>query len=129
MTDSMLSKEKITVLLAEYTTLRAEVIQRSTWQIQMGAAATAGIGLGFALMIGTDIVAGIVLIAIAVMGGAIGMLFNNFETLKIVEEIKSLERRINDLAGDELLSHETRHGLPAESHAKRWHQFLSGDSN
>jgi hypothetical protein len=48
----------------------------------MGAAATAGIGLGFALMIGTDIVAGIVLIAIAVVGGTIGILFNNFETLK-----------------------------------------------
>ena len=59
-------------------------------------------------------------------GGALGILFNNRETMRIVEEVKALERRINDLAGEELLSHETGKGLLAQRHGARWLQFLSG---
>ena len=96
----------------------------------MGAAATAGIGLGFGLMIGVSVCGGIALIAVALLGAAIGITFNNAETLKIVDEIKQLERRVNVLAGgEELLSHETWHGLPAEGHVQRWRQFLGGGSN
>lgn len=129
MSDALLPKEKITVLLAEYSTLRAEVIQRSTWQVQMGVATLAIIGVGAGLMITANIAAGITLTVLAIAGFLVGWKFNDSETMKVVGGTKSLEQRINGLAGEELLSWETRHGLPAEGHAQRVGRFVSGSSN
>jgi hypothetical protein len=41
-----LLKEKITILLAEYSTLRSEITQRSTWQWQIQLAGVTAFGVG-----------------------------------------------------------------------------------
>ena len=77
-----------------------------------------------------SVAGGLILIIVSLAAAAIVLRFNHFEMMKIVNDVKVLERRINDLAGgEELLSHESRGGLAAEGHAARWRQFLSGRSN
>jgi hypothetical protein len=131
LTDKLLPKEKVTVLLAEYATLRAEIVQRSAWHVQMIAAAVAILGVSIGLMVSSNdnVYAGVVLITFAIVGLAIGLLFNDQEMRKVVDSVTSLERRINELAGDELLTWETRRGLPGEGHSERWRQLFSGSSN
>jgi hypothetical protein len=95
----------------------------------MGAAAAAMAGVAFGFAVSGNVVAGAIVLSTAIVAFVIGIRFNDTEMQKVIAEIRLLERRINELAGEDLLSWETRHGLPTEGHAQRWRQFLSGSSN
>ena len=95
----------------------------------MLAAGTTGFAAGLGIMITSNVLAGLIVIIVISGGAIVGIFFNNSETMKIVKDLKRLEERVNDLAGDQLLTHETGHGLAAEGHIQRWRKFVAGSSN
>src|SRR5690242_14595050 len=84
------------ILLAEYNTLRAEILQRSSWQIQMWTVAGAQIIviLGFAIIY-NHIYAGVILLFIATLIVAGGLLYNDQDIQIIASHVRTLETRIN----------------------------------
>jgi hypothetical protein len=121
-------KDQIQVLLAEYNTLRAETIQRGSWQIQMWTVAGAQtvVILGFTIIY-NHIYAGITLLGIATLVVSIGLLYNDQDIRIIAAHIRTLETRINTLAGEELLSWERKvGGLAAIGYGERLRRLFSG---
>lgn len=125
------NREQAQILLAEYNTLRAEILQRSTWQIQMWTVAGAQVVviLGFAIIY-DHIYAGVILLAIATLLVAGGLLYNDQDIRIVAAHVRTLEERINTLVGDELLSWERKvGGLAAISYGERLKRLFSGTSN
>lgn len=115
-TRGMESKDKIAIVLEEYKTLRAEVLQRTLMLSQIYAVAgTVGAGIIGAMVQYTAIASG------TVMLGALGGLVT-FATWLIDHEIRAvatrlqeIEAQVNALAGSRLLAWETDHGLQSPS--------------
>jgi hypothetical protein len=127
MSPGLTPKDKIQILVAEYATLRSEIIQRSTWQVQMAAIGGAAAAVVLSVIArGEAVYLGVFLLFFIITSLAISWLFNERETREVIEGVKTLERKINRLAGQELLLWETRKGIPAVSYTKRWARFLSG---
>jgi hypothetical protein len=107
--------QKISALLAEYNTLRAEVIAARGYVMQaIGITVPVVMGL-IGLTFSTSLVTQRWIIW-AIAGSAvvylcITFLWNEWNTRKFTKQIRILERRINDLAGgEELLTWESKHG-------------------
>ena len=126
MTSGLKTTEQIQILLAEYSTLRAEIIQRITWKIQLMTAAAAGIAIVGSTLLAGAIYTGVFLLFLVVVFFCTAILFIRRETSEVVDAIVKLERSINEMAGQELLSWETQKGLSAMGHAARWRRFLTG---
>jgi hypothetical protein len=114
--------QQISVLLAEYNTLRAEILAaRSnvaqaiglTVPVVMGL-----IGLSFSstLNLPTWIVLTIAIGAIVYLCATFA--WNEINTRKFTKQVRLLENRINDLAGDRLLTWENTMGWGAISFAE-----------
>jgi hypothetical protein len=110
-------KDKIQILLAEYNTLRNELIARTGYGFQIGAAIAAII----TWLLQQSLTAGSFLGFVFVIGGT--LLFariNVRDWAKAAAEVRDLEHEINSRAGEHLLSHERLSGAAGRM------GFLSG---
>jgi hypothetical protein len=106
--------QKIPVLLAEYNTLRAEVLAaRGNIALAVGLTVPVVmglIGLSFAPGIGPPMwmVGAITAVAVAYIG--LHLAWNGANTRAYTRQLRALEERINNLAGERLLTWETSQG-------------------
>ena len=124
-------KDQIQLLLVEYNTLRAEILRRSSWQIQMWivAVAQATVILGFAIVY-IYIYAGAILLFIATLPFVFGLFYNDQDIRIIAAHLRTLEARINALAGSELLTWERKvGGLRPIGYRERLKRLFSRPSN
>jgi hypothetical protein len=126
MSDDIGKKEQIQILLAEYGTLRAELIQRTWWQMQMITVSGTITMLIFGFIIAGHIVAGAALLVIGAISLTFALTAIDRDSRILVGHVINLERRINDLGGGEFLTWETQHGLLAVSLGRRLVQALKG---
>lgn len=109
--------QKISVLLAEYNTLRAEVMAARgnvaqavglTVPVIMGL-----VGLSFSPSLGPPIwiIGAITAIAVAYLG--LHFMWNEANTKHFTTQLRVLEDQINTLAGERLLTWESSHGWGA----------------
>ncbi len=120
MTDEpLLAREKVLVLLAEYSMLRAEILQRNSVLNGLlaagGAATVALIGLAFTKSFWVSLVLLIVAWAI----GFVAFRLLEFDTLAAARHVRDLEATINLIAGERLLTWETDHDLPTVGYRER----------
>lgn len=110
--DKIGTKEKIQILLAEYNTLRAEILQRNTVLNQflifsiatmLGLVGGLAVAEKFAVSIGSFVLLTCMIVVVfrIVMS----------DTRRVANRIRQLEARINGLAGEKLLEWESEHGL------------------
>jgi hypothetical protein len=108
-------KEKIDIIMEEYKTLRAEMIERHTAFIQIFSFGVSGlVGLvTFALTTESQTRRHIswLLTSALVSGVGAGLLTIHFDTGRLANQLQKIEAEINGRANDPLLSWETRHGL------------------
>ena len=124
-------KDQIQLLLVEYNTLRAEILRRSSWQIQIWivAVAQATVILGFAIVY-VYIYAGAILLFIATLPFVFGLFYNDQDIRIITAHLRTLEARINALAGSELLTWERKvGGLRPIGYRERLKRLFSRPSN
>ena len=104
-------KDEIEILLTEYNTLRAELLQRNTVTYQLvGVAATAIIGIIAFVFTQSLIGGGILLIVSPVIIWVVSRLLI-YDTLNVARHVQDLEKLINEKANTRLLSWESEHGL------------------
>lgn len=107
--------EEVQILLAEYNTLRTELLQRNTTAHQaLGVGGTALIAIS-AYVLTQKLLAGLLLLAILVVLVWIVLRMFDFDSRQAAERIKELERAINERAGAKLLAWETNSGLLGEN--------------
>jgi hypothetical protein len=111
-------KERVSVLLAEYNTLRTEMMQRYTnltsfftMSITSGVTIVGIVSLNS--FIHATILAGILVAALCVV-----IFIINRDFSRLAAQIQSLESRINAKSGEALLTWETAHGRPPETYMK-----------
>jgi hypothetical protein len=110
-------KDKIQILLAEYNTLRNELIARTGYGFQIGAAIAALI----TWLLQQEFTTGAFLGFIFVIGGALLFAWVNVRDWnKAAAEVRDLEDEINNRAGEHLLTHERLSGAAGRM------GFLSG---
>jgi hypothetical protein len=106
-------KDKITILLAEYNTLRQEVMAARTNVGQgagvFAAAIMADVAFGFSYGKNNPEVAIIVAILAVFYFGALVM-WNEKGTTSFTRRLREIENEINSLAGERVLVWETIHG-------------------
>jgi hypothetical protein len=117
--------EQTTILLAEYATLRAEIIQRSSSEYQIytvsGTIFVAIVGTSLAIHSASTCI-GLTAILSALV--TVALRFIDYSTRQTAARLQELEQTINGLAGRELLVWESRHGLLAVGYGPRWRQVL-----
>jgi hypothetical protein len=110
--EKLSNKDKIAVLMGEYSSLRAEVHHRLTSLLTFtGTGITVAIALVGAIIAQPTWVALYVLLVVAIslyVGFAVLMDYNVYQ---ITKRIRELEAQINLCAGERLLKWETDHGL------------------
>ena len=106
--------KKITGLLAEYNTLRAEVIAAQGSITQAGqiffAAATAIVAFAYTSSDRPWLVGAIAIVALAFLIVAWTWRWNGRNTQILTRRLREIEAEVNRLAGDEILTWETHHG-------------------
>jgi hypothetical protein len=95
--------DRIPVLIAEYNTLRAELIQRSTIYHQFFPLTTTALItlLGWVVVTGKSLCLVLLLAAIAVLVLYVMHRRANYDTRKLGEHLRGLEERVNRLAGSD----------------------------
>lgn len=130
MSDSRISQhDELTILLAEYTSLRDELLQRNTVLNQtyaMAAAIVAGI---FTLLASPLWVVGVILTIVLPLPVALFTLMLRYDTDDAAARVREIEAMVNEIAGKQLLVWETRHGLSSVSYWDRLRIVLRGRSN
>jgi hypothetical protein len=106
------SKEKLTILLAEYSALRAQLLQRNTIINQMfsisGTMLLALVTLGFT----QSLWAGFLLLLVAPPILLFTFRLNESDMLVTAKRLEELQSEINDYAGEALLKSATAAGEP-----------------
>ena len=119
--DKLSNKDRVLIILEEYKTLRAEILQKTTIINSLYVAA----GTALLTIVGVSVVSGsllaglilIPLLLILIIGAS--LLFHH-DLVKISIHLKALERDINLRAdGDPLLMWETKSGLDTMGFAAR----------
>ena len=118
-------KERVQILLAEYATLRAEIVMKGAAQFQVATVAgTATIAiLGFTVATQTLGLGAILLLA-TVTFLVIALRFIDFDTRLAAARIREIEASVNALAEEKLLVWETEKGLLSIGYGKRWRRIL-----
>ncbi len=106
--------QKITVLLAEYNTLRAEVLA-ARGNVAQAASLTVPVVMaliGFSFSTSLSIRKWVVWAVAVVAAAYLGVIFvwNEVYTRRFTAQLRMLEHKINELAGEQLLTWETQHG-------------------
>jgi hypothetical protein len=125
------AKDQVQLLLVEYETLRSEILRRSSWQIQMWTVSIAQIVVILLVAIVYDyLYAGVILILVATLPFVFGLLYNDQDIRIIAAHLRTLEARINALAGAELLTWERKvGGLRPIGYRERLRRLFSRTSN
>jgi hypothetical protein len=100
-------KEKIQILLAEYNTLRDELIARTNFGLQIGAGLAAILTWLLQQPSSWRPFAGGVIVVLGICGFS---WVNIRDWGKAAEEVRDLEHQINSRAGEHLLTHERLSG-------------------
>ena len=122
-------KEQLQILLEEYNTLRAELIQRTSWQMQMATVTGSAIVVTSGFVISGNVIGGVLLLCLAAIALTFGVFAIHRDTRMIAKHMQDLEEKINDLAGKRLLTWERDHGILAVGLLERFRRTLAGDSN
>jgi len=100
-------KERLQILLAEYNTLRAEILTRTSNGFQVTTISAGFIGLLLQWPLGKQFWIGLVFF-VALAASCIWIILS--ATAKVSARLKILENEINDYAGKELLTWENHYG-------------------
>ena len=122
------AKDQVQLLLVEYNTLRSEILQRSGWQIQIWivAVAQAVVILGIAFIY-DHIYAGVILLLMATIPFVFASFYNDQDIRIIAAHLRTLEARINAVAGNELFTWERKvGGLRPIGYRERLRRLFSG---
>jgi hypothetical protein len=122
------AKDQVQLLLVEYNTLRSEILQRSGWQLQIWivAMAQAVVILGFAIVY-NHIYAGVILLFMTTIPYAFALFYNDQDIRIIAAHLRTLEARINAVAGNELFTWERKvGGLRPIGYRERLRRLFSG---
>lgn len=120
---AMEDKDRIDILMKEYDSLRQEILSRTNNRfVMLGLVATF---LGFALFTENSIFEsrflGLDTRAIVVISGILILmaiwLFFGYLVGALAARVSAIERHVNEIAGEQLLEWETRHGFG------RWGRF------
>ena len=125
------ANDQIQLLLVEYNTLRTEILRRSSWQIQMWIVAVVQIVviLGFSIIY-DYIYSGLLTTLLSSLPFVIGLLYNDQDIRIIAAHLRTLEARINALAGNELFTWERKvGGLRPIGYRERLRRLFSRTSN
>ncbi|MGJ4973415.1 hypothetical protein ACQR1N_30910 [Bradyrhizobium sp. HKCCYLRH1073] len=121
MSSELGAKERIQILLAEYNSMRAQIIARGTAIIQILTIGVAAIGAIAAWLSQQPYFA-----AVVVLLTSIGITVISRLTFRYLDEeaahVRALEKRINVLVGEELLTWELNHGRAGGGY---WHGFFA----
>lgn len=106
--------QKVTVLLAEYNTLRAEVFTARANFVQamalMVPVITGLIGISFSPLLKIPACVIWAVIAFAIVYLTVAFIWNELNIRRFSQHLRVLEGQINTLAGEDLLTWETTHG-------------------
>src|SRR5438105_3339506 len=109
----MEAKDRISILLAEYNTLRAEVLTARTNVVQaisVGTPFVLALGGVYFTVHGHKFVSGIAMLAILIVVTSVAV-WNDLNTRSFTKRIRAIEKAVNALAeGDRLLIWETDYG-------------------
>ena len=106
------TKEKLQVLLAEYSSLRAEILQRNTVMNQfLTTSITASVAIVGLTILHQSVIVGLLIGCLLVLVIFFVATVISFDTRKAAQHVQKLETRINALAGDKLLEWETENGI------------------
>ena len=125
------ANDQIQLLLVEYNTLRTEILRRSSWQIQMWIVAVVQIVviLGFSIIY-DYIYSGLLMTLLSSLPFVFGLLYNDQDIRIIAAHLRTLEARINALAGNELFTWERKvGGLRPIGYRERLRRLFSRTSN
>jgi hypothetical protein len=100
-------KEKLQVLLAEYNTLRSEILTRTSNGFQVTSISAGVIAVLLQWSPGPQLWIGLVIFS-AMCGSCLWIILS--ATAKLEARLRSLETIINDRLGEELLTWERRYG-------------------
>lgn len=120
MAGSLTAQDQVLVLMSEYTSLRAEILQRGSWAIQMSTVAgTMTVAIfGFMFVSGAHVTGLFMLLCTALLL-CVGLLYDYRDIRAVVVRLRIVEQMINQLAGQELLNWELRSGLLTVGHLQR----------
>ena len=125
------ANDQIQLLLVEYNTLRTEILRRSSWQIQIWIVAVVQIVviLGFSIIY-DYIYSGLLMALLSSLPSVFGLLYNDQDIRIIAAHLRTLEARINALAGNELFTWERKvGGLRPIGYRERLRRLFSRTSN
>jgi hypothetical protein len=120
--------DKIQILLAEYTSLRDEVMQRDSSLNQFliyGAISIVAI-IGFMIQYPSATAASVTLL---LLDGALvffGFKMIEFDVLRIATRLLEIEKLVNERAGEQLLVWESTHGIARQGYRYRVRHALYG---
>jgi hypothetical protein len=116
-------KDQIAVLLEEYKTLRAELLERHTAVLQLLAITTAGLiaTIGFTIA-NTAWIAGLITGLILFCGICAGALLLDNDSRLLSARLQEIEAAINRLAGKQLLVWESTRGIEKMGYDERLSQ-------
>ena len=125
------ANDQIQLLLVEYNTLRTEILRRSSWQIQIWIVAVVQsvVILGFSIIY-DYIYSGLLMALLSSLPSVFGLLYNDQDIRIIAAHLRTLEARINALAGNELFTWERKvGGLRPIGYRERLRRLFSRTSN
>jgi len=125
------ANDQIQFLLVEYNTLRTEILRRSSWQIQIWIVAVVQIVVILEFSIIYDyIYSGLLMALLSSLPYVFGLLYNDQDIRIIAAHLRTLEARINALAGNELFTWERKvGGLRPIGYRERLRRLFSRTSN
>jgi hypothetical protein len=122
----MTDKEMADILLAEYSTLRDELLQRNTVLNQTFAIGSAVVAAALSLLSSPIWAVGLILILVLPAPLTFFALMLQYDTEQAARRLREIESAVNELAGKELLVWETRNGILSISYIDRMKIVLSG---
>jgi membrane protein implicated in regulation of membrane protease activity len=125
----MTETDQITVLLAEYSSLRDELIELNTNQNQTFGTGAVLIAGALALIPGEWWLAGIIFSGLVVIFLAFFSAMLRYNTDDAAARVRDIESAVNEIAGKQLLVWETTRGLNAVSYRDRVRVVLRGKSD
>ncbi|HEX4694830.1 hypothetical protein [Sphingomonas sp.] len=110
---------KVQVLLAEYSGLKSHIVARTSAAIQASAIGVASLAL-IVPQLEACPVAGLILLGFLVATVVVIALSIYRDLMAEVSQVRRLETRINNLAGEALLTYETEHGISTRAGSRLW---------
>ena len=125
MADEVGPKEKLQVLLAEYNTLRTQIIARGTLTVQIITIGVAALAATAAWLNQQPILAIAVFLFLLMTVVIIGRMTRR-DLDEEAAHVTKLEGRINQIVGEDLLTWEAKHGRVGAGY---WHGFFSNKNS